>query len=65
MQTAHYYVFFSLWIVSAMVSSCYTFYWDIRKDWGLFEGKHKLREELIYPNVRRKCGDVRWCGVRG
>ena len=49
-QALHYYVFFSLWIVSAMVSSCYTFYWDIRKDWGLFEGKHKLREELIYPN---------------
>lgn len=48
-QASHYYVFFSLWIVSAMVSSCYTFYWDIRKDWGLFEGKHKLREELIYP----------------
>ncbi len=39
---------FLLWVVSAVVSTCYTFTWDIRMDWGLFRGKYKLREELIY-----------------
>lgn len=48
-----------------MVSSCYTFYWDIRKDWGLFEGKHKLREELIYPRVSVDVGVVLICGDAG
>jgi len=48
LQPAGYYVTFVLWIVSAIVSSCYTFIWDIKMDWGLFEGKYKLRSELIY-----------------
>ena len=34
--------------MSAIVSSCYTFIWDVKMDWGLFEGKYKLRSELIY-----------------
>jgi hypothetical protein len=34
--------------VSAIISTCYTFTWDVKMDWGLFEGKYKLRSELIY-----------------
>ena len=43
-----YYVAFGLWIVSAFISTCYTFTWDIKMDWGLFDGKYFLREHLIY-----------------
>ena len=43
-----YYVAFGLWIMSAFISTCYTFIWDIKMDWGLFEGRHFLREDLIY-----------------
>ena len=53
---AGYYVAFVLWIVSAIVSTCYTFTWDIKMDWGLFEGRYKLRSELIYRHkVRGLC----------
>ena len=45
-----FYLFFVLWIVAAIVSTCYTFTWDVKMDWGLFQGKYKLREELIYPS---------------
>ncbi|XP_041370667.1 xenotropic and polytropic retrovirus receptor 1-like isoform X2 [Gigantopelta aegis] len=45
-------VFFYLWIVSAVVSSCYTYTWDIKMDWGLFDknaGENRfLREEIVY-----------------
>ncbi|KAH9498993.1 Xenotropic and polytropic retrovirus receptor 1 [Bulinus truncatus] len=45
-------VFFYLWIVSAVVSSCYTYTWDIKMDWGLVDknaGDNKfLREEIVY-----------------
>ncbi len=47
-QSIPYYLVVFLWIVSAIVSTCYTFTWDIKMDWGLFEGKYKLRSELIY-----------------
>ena len=47
-QPVEYYLLFFLWILSAIVSTCYTFTWDIKMDWGLFQGKYKLREELIY-----------------
>ena len=50
MQSYSYYIVFSLWIISAIISSCYTFAWDIRMDWGLFEKGHIIREELIYPH---------------
>ena len=53
LQSAGYYVAFVLWIVSAIVSTCYTFTWDIKMDWGLFEGKYKLRSELIYQHKVR------------
>ncbi|XP_071096597.1 solute carrier family 53 member 1-like isoform X1 [Haliotis cracherodii] len=45
-------VFFYLWLVAAVASSCYTYTWDIKMDWGLFDknaGENKfLREEIVY-----------------
>ena len=45
-------VFFYLWIVAAVVSTCYTLTWDIKMDWGLLDknaGENKfLREETVY-----------------
>lgn len=46
--------FFICWIVSLVFSSCYTYIWDIKMDWGLFDSKAPpeykfLREELVYP----------------
>ncbi|XP_074654237.1 solute carrier family 53 member 1-like isoform X5 [Tubulanus polymorphus] len=44
--------FFYLWIASCIVSSCYTYTWDIKMDWGLFDknaGENRfLREEIVY-----------------
>lgn len=45
-------VFFYGWIVALFISSCYTFTWDLKMDWGLLEktdGDNKfLREECVY-----------------
>lgn len=49
-QSVGYYAALILWIISALVSSCYTFTWDVRMDWGLFEKGYLLRRELIYPH---------------
>ncbi len=47
-------VFFYLWVVSAFVSTCYTFTWDVKMDWGLLDknaGENRfLREEIVYPH---------------
>ena len=43
----------NLWIISAFISTCYTFSWDIKMDWGLFSGKYFLREQTIYS--RKVC----------
>lgn len=44
--------FFYLWIISAFLSTCYTFTWDVKMDWGLFDknaGENRfLREEIVY-----------------
>ncbi|XP_036298475.1 xenotropic and polytropic retrovirus receptor 1 isoform X3 [Pipistrellus kuhlii] len=46
-------VFFYLWIVFSIISSCYTLIWDLKMDWGLFDknaGENTfLREEIVYP----------------
>ncbi|XP_006887798.1 PREDICTED: xenotropic and polytropic retrovirus receptor 1-like isoform X2 [Elephantulus edwardii] len=46
-------VFFYLWIVFFIISSCYTLIWDLKMDWGLFDknaGENTfLREEIVYP----------------
>ncbi|XP_076316127.1 solute carrier family 53 member 1-like isoform X2 [Tachypleus tridentatus] len=53
-EESEYNPFFFLWILSAVVSSCYTYIWDIKMDWGLFEsngGENKfLREEIVYSS---------------
>ena len=49
-QSVGYYVSLVLWIVAHIINSTYTFSWDIKMDWGLFEGKYKLRSELIYSH---------------
>ncbi|KRX71679.1 Xenotropic and polytropic retrovirus receptor 1, partial [Trichinella pseudospiralis] len=41
--------FFYLWIVANCVSFCYTYAWDVKMDWGLFDRRHQyLREQLVY-----------------
>lgn len=53
-STAFHYTFFCLWIGSLLVSSSYSYAWDVKLDWGLFDkkaGENKfLREEIVYPN---------------
>ena len=45
-------VFFWLMIGATVFSSCYTYAWDIRMDWGLLDkgaGENRfLREEVVY-----------------
>ena len=49
--------YFMLWIIAAIVSTCYTFTWDIKMDWGLLDknaGENKfLREETVYRSTVR------------
>ena len=44
--------FLYFWILASLISSCYSFYWDVKMDWGLFDpncGENKyLREEIVY-----------------
>ncbi|XP_050539757.1 xenotropic and polytropic retrovirus receptor 1-like isoform X2 [Daktulosphaira vitifoliae] len=47
--------FFYTWVLCAMISSIYTYTWDVKMDWGLFS-KHSgeylfLREEIVYDNT--------------
>lgn len=43
-----------LWIFSSIISSCYSYTWDIKMDWGLFDrnaGENRfLREEIVYSS---------------
>ncbi|KAL3870197.1 hypothetical protein ACJMK2_038278 [Sinanodonta woodiana] len=45
-------IFFYLWIVASVLSSCYTLTWDLKMDWGLMDsnpGENRfLREEIVY-----------------
>ena len=46
--------YFYLWIFVSIMSSCFTYTWDIKLDWGLFDnnaGENKfLREEIVYSS---------------
>jgi len=46
--------FFYCYILSAIFSSCYTYLWDIKMDWGFFAqgaGENQfLREEIVYSS---------------
>ena len=44
----YYYAIFSLWVIFSILSAGYSFAWDIKMDWGLFEGKYITRSERIY-----------------
>ncbi|OQV11683.1 Xenotropic and polytropic retrovirus receptor 1 [Hypsibius exemplaris] len=45
---------FYLWVISAIISSCYSFWWDIRMDWGFLDRNAKsnrlLRDSLVYSS---------------
>lgn len=47
--------FFYCWIIALVISSCYTYIWDVKVDWGLFSSDSPketpfLREEIVYPS---------------
>ena len=47
--------FFYCWILALVVSSCYTYIWDIKVDWGLLSSDSPketpfLREEIVYSS---------------
>ena len=44
--------FFTLWIISMVASTLYTYSWDLFMDWGLLRrnGYKLLREETVYPS---------------
>ena len=47
--------FFYCWIIALVISSCYTFFWDVKVDWGLFSSDSPketpfLREEIVYSS---------------
>ena len=48
-QSGYHYFFLACWILSALIGSCYTYAWDIKMDWGLFEHGYITRRERIYP----------------
>lgn len=43
-----------LWVMASIVSTCYSYTWDIKMDWGLLDkgaGDNKfLREEVVYSS---------------
>ncbi|KAK9500665.1 hypothetical protein O3M35_001890 [Rhynocoris fuscipes] len=44
--------YFYLWIFASIISTCYSYTWDVKMDWGLFDNKPGdnkfLREEVVY-----------------
>lgn len=47
--------YFYMWILCSVISSIYTYTWDVKMDWGLFSknsGEYTfLREEIVYDNT--------------
>lgn len=44
--------YFLFWIFSALVSTCYTYVWDVRMDWGLMDPNHGfLRARLLFKHL--------------
>merc|ERR1712178_608211 len=39
-------------IMGNLINSCYVFIWDIKMDWGFFEGWNKKIEQSNEPNSR-------------
>ncbi|XP_022180680.1 xenotropic and polytropic retrovirus receptor 1-like [Myzus persicae] len=48
-------VYFYLWISASIFSSLYSYIWDLKMDWGLFDrnaGENRfLREEIVYSST--------------
>ena len=42
----------ALWILSAIVSTSYAYYFDLKWDWGLLQNNNYLRKELLYGTKR-------------
>lgn len=46
---------FYLWVFCCVISTIYTYTWDVKMDWGLFSkssGEYSfLREEIVYDNT--------------
>lgn len=48
--------YFLFWIFSALVSTCYTYVWDVRMDWGLMDPNHGfLRAKLLFKHLVSGC----------
>ena len=49
-------VFLYLWLVFAIISTIYSYFWDLKMDWGLLDRSqyknYLLRKELSYNNKR-------------
>jgi TM2 domain-containing membrane protein YozV len=49
--------FFYFWIFCSVICSIYTYTWDVKMDWGLFNKNSEeytfLREEIVYDNTVR------------
>ena len=41
-----------MWIISAIVSTSYAYYFDLKWDWGLLESNNYLRKEIIFGTRR-------------
>ncbi|MCO5602827.1 hypothetical protein L7F22_056966 [Adiantum nelumboides] len=46
-------VYRPLWLISGLVNTCFSFYWDIRRDWDLnfFSSLCNLKYHVLRPNV--------------
>lgn len=40
--------FFAFWVIFAVISTLYSYSWDIKVDWGLLKDGRNLREKLLY-----------------
>ena len=55
---------FVAWVTFSVVSTIYTFYWDMRFDWGLnvvSDGKITPRREMIYSRRVSYCPCMSCC----
>eukprot|EP01136_Pigoraptor_vietnamica_P022987 Opistho-1_new@74637 len=46
-------VYRKLWVFASAVATCFTYWWDIKMDWGLWQktGPRFLRRELLFPRI--------------
>eukprot|EP01137_Pigoraptor_chileana_P000491 Opistho-2@36782 len=46
-------IYRKLWVCSSIIATCFTYWWDIKMDWGLLQktGPRFLRRELLFPRM--------------